>query len=233
MFALRYNPTLACFLVSVILAGCSSGPASIAPQGLAPGDIETIRSWTNNYVNRGARRYEIRPWRFRNEQGAAAGRAAVVIAPPDSLRFDYQGPFRRSGRAAVVGDSALWVVPEEDFRGLVSLAPLFWAGLGIPQPPQPGTQVYTFEQDGVRAWRYIVAGDTLNFVLRGDPASRLTGEIRRQGRTIGLVDARLDPSTGYVTRAQIDLPIDVSRFEFTITDVEDLETIDSDIWKNR
>ena len=105
--------------------------------------------------------------------------------------------------------------------------------MGIPQPPPPGTQVQTLVRDDVRAWRYIVAGDTLNFVLRGEPATRLLGEIRRQGRTIGLVDTRLDPSTGYVTEAQIDLPIDVSRFEFTITDVETIDSIDSDIWKNR
>ncbi len=215
------------------MLGCSSGPMTIAPEGLAPGNLATVRSWIDVYIPSDGRRYQIRPWRFRNERGAASGRAAAVIAPPDSLRFDYQGQFRRSGRVALVGDSALWAVPENDFRGLVSLAPLFWAGLGIPQPPSPGTAVQTLDRDDIRAWRYIVAGDTLSFVLRGNPASRLTGEIRRRGRTIGLVDTRLDPSTGLVTRAQIDLPIDVSRFEFTITEVETLETIDSDIWQNR
>ena len=104
---------------------CSPGPGTIAPEGMAPMDAAVVAEWTDRYAPAGGRSYRIRPWRYRNEQGAAAGRAVVQVAPPDSLRFDYQGPFRKSGMAAVVGDSALWVVPEDDFRGLVTLAPLF------------------------------------------------------------------------------------------------------------
>ena len=60
---------------------------------------------------------------------------AVRIAPPDTLRFDYRGPFGRSGAAVIVADSALWVVPQRDARELLPAAPVFWAALGIPQPP--------------------------------------------------------------------------------------------------
>lgn len=218
---------------SCLTAGCMSGPATIAPEGMAPTQLIAIREWFEPFEVDTYRRYEIRPWRYRTETGAAAGRAAVHIAPPDSLRFDYQGPFRRSGRAAVVGDSALWVVPEDDFSGLVAFAPLFWAALGLPKPPPPDAPVYSLSRPNFRAWRYIVGGDTVNFVLRGNPATHLSGEIRRQGRAIGVVESEIDPATGLATEARIDLPLDASRFEFTITNVETLASIDPEIWENR
>lgn len=215
-------------LVGVV--GCSGGPGSIAPVGLAPTDAAVVEGWIGRFQPHAARLYRIRPWRYRNERGSAAGRAVVRVAPPDSMRFDYQGPFRKSGKAAVVGDSALWVVPDDDFGGLVALAPVFWAAVGLPQAPPPGTPVFAMTRGEVRAWRYIVAGDTLNFVLRGNPATRLLAEIRRRGRTIGVADVRLDPVTGFAVKAKIDLPIEPSRFEFTVEHVDTLATFDPTIW---
>lgn len=219
---------LTCILGSAACLG--SGPRSIAPMGLAPSNGDDVAEWVDGLVPVRSRLYRIRPWRYRNERGSAAGRAVVRVAPPDSLRFDYQGPLRKSGKAAVVGDSALWVVPDDDFGGLVALAPVFWAGLGIPQPPPPGSSVFSLVRDDIRAWRYVDAGDTLTFIITGDPVTRIRGEIRRVGRTIGLSDVTMDPNTGLPIRSQIDLPIEPARFEFTVEEIDTLATFDATIW---
>ena len=91
--------------------------------------------------------------------------------------------------------------------------------------------MFGLARDDLRAWRYVVADDTLSFVLRGAPATRLLSEVRRAGRTLGFSEATLDPSTGLARQATIDLPFERSRFEFTIEDVDTLATIDPAIWR--
>ena len=214
----------------LILVGCGGRYASIAPEGLEPGETETVRAWVDEFIPSTSRIYTVRPWRYQNEQGAAAGRAVIRIAPPDSLRFDYRGPFGRSGRAAVVGDSVLWV-SDDDFEGLVQMSPIFWTALGMPPEPPSGGNIFVLENSNVRAWRYVVAGDTLNFVLEGNPAIRIRGEIRRAGRTIGLVDVEMNPETGWAVRSQVDFPQSVARFEFTIEGVDTLAVFDPSVWQ--
>ena len=217
----------------MVAMGCGGGPASIAPVGLAPADAGVVHEWVADFVPQTSRLYTVRPWRFINEQGSAAGRATMRVAPPDSLRFDYSGPFRRSGKAAVVGDSALWVVPEEQFGALVSVAPIFWAALGLPQKPPAGRDVFTLQRDGVRAWSYVELGDTLNFVVRGEPATRILAELRRRGRTFVVADVEMDPATGMVVSSQIDFPNENSRFEFTVESVDTTATFDASVWVNQ
>lgn len=165
----RYKLTL-CMMG---MAGCVAPPPPIAPADLPPIDFDLVAEWMAPLRPGGSRIYRIDPWRYRNERGSAAGRAAIRIAPPDSLRLDYAGPFGRSGTAAVVGGTALWVVPDEDFSGLVALAPVFWTALGMPPAPPAGSPVFGLNRADSRVWRYIVGRDTLNFVLRGRPATRL------------------------------------------------------------
>lgn len=217
-------------LTTVAASACRGGPVSVAPQGLRPAERAVVARWVAAFTPDRPRLYEIRPWRFQNERGSAAGRAAVRIVPPDSLRFDYRGPFGRSGAAVVIGDSALWVEPEEEFGGLVALAPLFWGSIGLPPHPPPGAPLYALERRNFRAWRYIVADDTLNWVLRGTPATELVGELRREGRTIGITEVDLNPLTGLATASRIDFPLDVSRFSFTVNAVDTLATLDPTIW---
>jgi hypothetical protein len=130
----------------------------------------------------------------------------------------------------VIGDSALWVRPEEEFRGLVSMASMFWASLGMPLRPPGNVQLYALEQPDLRAWRYVVDGDTLNFVVRGTPATRLLAEVRRQGYTIGVTEVELDPATGLTLESKIDFPLDVSRFSFTVRSIDTLATFEPTIW---
>ena len=175
--------------------------------------------------------YQIRPWRFQNQQGSAAGRASVRIVPPDSLRFDYRGPFGKSGNAVLVGDSALWMT-SEDFEGLVTYAPLFWTALGMPPVPPDTAALFSLIGDDFRAWRYVLAQDTLDFVLRGSPAVSLLGEIRRQGQVLAQATVELDTITGLVTRSKIDF-YNISRFEFTVESVDTLASFDPTVWQRQ
>jgi hypothetical protein len=214
-----------------LLAACTPRLGSIAPLGFEPADRGVVDGWLAGLVPTRSRLYEVRPWRYRTESGAASGRAAVRIVPPDSMRFDYRGPFGKSGNAAVVGDSALWM-NGEDFEGLVTYAPLFWTALGMPPVPPDSVALYSLIGDDIRAWRYILAQDTLDFVLQGLPATRLLGEIRRQGQVLGQTTVDLDTLTGLATRSQIDF-YNVSRFEFTVLTVDTLASFDSTIWQQQ
>ena len=117
------------------LAACTPSLSSISPVGFTPADRAVVAGWIAEFAPSEPRLYEIRPWRYRTERGAAAGRASIRIVPPDSLRFDYRGPFGKAGNAAVVGNSALWVSEGDDIEGLITYAPLLWAALGLPQMP--------------------------------------------------------------------------------------------------
>jgi hypothetical protein len=211
--------------------GCTPKLGSITPRGFTAADPGMVRNWIGELTPTRPRLYSIRPWRFRNQNGSAAGRAAIRIAPPDSMRFDYRGPFGRSGNAVVVGDSALWM-SGEDFRGLVTYAPLFWTALGIPPVPPDTVDVFQLIGDGFRAWRYILAQDTLDFVMYGLPAPRLVGEVRRQGQVLAQTQVELDTLTGLATQSRIDF-YDVSRFEFTVESVDTLVSFDATVWQKQ
>src|SRR5205085_2537672 len=83
----------------VLVAGCQRGPQPIAPAGMAPIPAATVREWVSGYQMKTPGRYDLR-WTYRTQKGAAKGRASMRIAPPDSLRFDFRGPFGKSGAAA-------------------------------------------------------------------------------------------------------------------------------------
>ncbi len=214
-----------------LLVGCTPRLRSLAPQGFRPADRELVEGWVAEMTQSRPRLYEVRPWRFKNERGSAAGRASIRIVPPDSLRFDYRGPFGKSGNAAVVGDSALWMT-SDDFEGLVTYAPLFWTALGIPPAPPDNAPLFSLVGDDFRAWRYILAQDTLDFVLWGSPAVSLLGEIRRQGQVLAQATVELDTLTGLARQSKIDF-YNISRFEFTIQSVDTLASFDSTIWQQQ
>lgn len=216
--------------VAVMAAACRPGPQSIAPQGLAPVDRDSVAGWVAVYAPRRTLRYDLR-WSFRNDRGAAGGKAAVRIAPPDSLRFDYRGPFGRSGAAVVIGDSGVWAKPEGDFRDVLQSAPLFWAALGHPLPPPDASPVWGLRRDAGHAWRYAVASDTFDFVeIRGQP-DRLLAEMRRGGRIVGMVEARFAPGGEQVRQARLDFPAAQSRFSFRVDGVDSAATLGTETWQ--
>ncbi len=211
------------------LAACTPSLSSISPVGFTPADRAVVAGWIAEFAPSEPRLYEIRPWRYRTERGAAAGRASIRIVPPDSLRFDYRGPFGKAGNAAVVGNSALWVSEGDDIEGLITYAPLLWAALGLPQMPPDTVELYSLTGDDFRAWRYTLTGDTLDFILRGSPVHRLQAEMRRGGRVLGQATAEVDTLTGLASQSTIDF-WDISRFELTVESVDTLAVFDGTIW---
>src|SRR2546423_13202630 len=136
---------------------------------------------------------------------SSAGRAAVRIARPDSLRIDYAGPFNwGAGAAFVVGDPTVCADPEKNFRSLVPAVRMLWAGLGIVRPPAVGAAVFGIVSspgvDSARIWRFVQGDDTLDYRLARGGARVLEAEWRRQGkggaRSRAEVDIRAMPAGG-------------------------------------
>lgn len=212
------------------LGACAPGLKSIAPSGLAPAPRDTIAAWLASYRPTGPVRYDLR-WRFANQKGSTAGRAAVRIAPPDTLRFDYRGPFGRSGAAVIVADSALWVAPERDTRELLPAAPLFWAALGIPQPPPQESSVSSRGAPGGRVWRYASRADTMDFVEVGPGPERLLTEVRRNGKIVASTEVRFRPAGRAPLEARVRFPQDGSALILTVEGVESVAAFDPSTWR--
>lgn len=209
--------------------GCSRGPKSIAPSGLAPVEPGLIARWVQSYLPDSARRYTLR-WRLHTPKGSTAGRAAVRLGAPDTLRFDYRGAFGRSGAAVVVGDSLLWGEPETEVRDLIPVAPLFWASLGLPPRPPLGALTFAKEGPSGRAWRYVVEGDTVDFVEVGAGPERLLSQLRR-GRILASTMVRFQAETRLPLEGEVSFPREGALFRFTIDEVESVASFDPSIWR--
>jgi len=188
-----------------------------------------VSRWAATFAPRAILRYNLR-WKFVNDRGAAGGRAAVHVVPPDSLRFDYRGPFGRSGAAVVVGDSGIWGEPEGDVRGVVRVAPLFWAALGAPLPPSTRATLLGYEDQQGRAWRSIADRDTFDVVVSTGPPTRIRSQLRRAGQLVGATDVVLD-SAQRARQGRIDLFLDETRFSFTVAGIDSLKAVDPTTWK--
>lgn len=231
-FALaRHTSRLYLFLVGLLVApGCRSPVRTIAPAGMSPVDAATVTAWAAPFAPQTRQRYVL-VWTYRTASGAAKGRAAVRIAPPDSLRFDFRGPLGKSGAAVVIGDSGIWSRPETDFRDILGAAPLFWAAFGMPRPPAKGSTVTGSEADGRRAWQYVVASDTFTFVVAAGSPKRILAELRREGKTVGLAEATFTVSGDRVASSKLDFPAAESRFSFTVDSVVSAEAFGPDTWR--
>lgn len=212
------------------LSACTPGLKSIAPSGLEPAPRDTIEAWLATYRPAGPVRYDMR-WRFANQKGSTAGRAAVRIAPPDSLRFDYRGPFGRSGAAVIVADSALWVAPERDQREIVPAAPVFWAALGIPRPPPEGALLSARGAADGRVWRYVSEADTMDFVEVGAGPEQLLTEVRRKGKIVASTEVRFRPGGRAPLEARVRFPQDGSALILTVERVESVAAFDPGTWR--
>lgn len=213
-----------------ILGACTPALKSIAPSGLEPAPRTTIADWLASYQPAGRVRYEVR-WRFANQKGSTAGRAAVRIAPPDTLRFDYRGPFGRSGAAVIVADSTLWVVPARDTAEMLPAAPLFWAALGIPQPPPQEALLSGRGAADGRVWRYVSRADTMDFVEVGPGPERLLTEVRREGKIVASTEVRFRPGGRAPLEARVRFPQDGSALILTVEGVESVAAFDAATWR--
>jgi hypothetical protein len=229
-----------------LLAACPRAPARLvpAPVALAPASRDSAVAWTRATLPRAATVIRFR-WRYADERVRYAGRGSARIAPPDSLRFDYAGPFGLgSGAAVVIGDTVAWADPAANFRSLVPAIPMLWASLGMVQPPAESAAVFGLVQtagDGRRAvWRFAQGADTLDYVATegrevgaataAEPA--LEAEWRRNGAVVARsrtqFDARARPRS-----ARVDFPEASARFELTVVGVDTAAVIPPALWRSR
>jgi hypothetical protein len=218
-----------------LLIGCRRSLAPLVPMPLAPVAWDSGRVWAT--ATRPARQTLIRfRWKYRDAGKSYAGRAAVRLAPPDSLRIDYAGPFNwGAGAALVVGDTTVWADPEKNFRSLVPAVRMLWAGLGVVRPPAVGAAVFgtaVLGPDSARIWRFVQGEDTLDYRLARGGVRVLEAEWRRQGKIVARSRAELDVRA-MPANARIDFPEGPARFEFTVGSVDTTVVFDSATWRRR
>jgi hypothetical protein len=230
----RFNRPLSralAILAGAALGACAPGLRSIAPSGLLPVSPDSVAAWLAPYRPTGPLHYDLK-WRFVNQKGSTAGRAAVRVAPPDTMRFDYRGPFGRSGAAVVVGDSVLWAVPEKDTRDLLPAAPLFWAALGLPRSPPPDAALFGRAQADGHVWRYAAARDTMDFVEAGPGVTRLLMEVRRDGRIVASLQLAFQPGTRVPIETRVRFPQDGSALIFTVEGIQHVGPFEPSTWRH-
>jgi hypothetical protein len=228
----------------VLITACPHAPPPLVPLPLAPADRSSALAWAAATVPRHQRLIRFR-WKYRDRDKEYAGRATVRIAPPDSLRIDYAGPFNwGAGAAVVVGDSTVWADPEKNFRSLVPAVRMLWAGLGIVRPPAAGATVFggpgeprgvagpgsAGADSGAEIWRFVQGEDTLDYRLAGGP--RVLEAEWRQGRVVARSRADLN-DRALPAAARIDFPEERARFEFTVGFVDTTAVFDSATWRRR
>ena len=232
-FALDQAPRLAYYLVFPWLVvgavACGTRPAPLAPSGMPSLSRAEAERWVSRRVPTRPARYELR-WALETQQGSSRGRAAVQFAPPDSIRFDYRGPFGRSGAAVIVGDEVLWSRPAEDVDRLIQTAPLFWAALGIPRYAASGAAVTGQVEGETYRWRYAQQSDTLTYVLEERLGGRFRADLRSGTDVIGTVDVAFADSTLQPASARLIFPPSASIVLFTVTAIDTLVTLDAGIW---
>ena len=206
------------------------------PVALVPASRDSAVAWTWATLPTRATVIRFR-WRYQDDRVKYAGRGSARIAPPDSLRFDYAGPFGLgSGAAVVIGDSVAWADPVKSFRSLVPAIPMLWASLGMVRPPGEGSTVFGLADGDRTIWRFAAQGDTLDYVATLGAERGLEAEWRRGGDRRGAVVARsrtrLDPQ-GRPVGARIDFPEAASRFELTVVGVDTAAVIPPALWRSR
>lgn len=200
------------------------------PTPLAPSDPVLIGEWVEELrpVVLSETRFDAR---FQEGSGAEARlRGAVVIAPPDSLRFDARGPLGSGARAVfVVGDSAIWAEPEAEVTELVPEYDLLWALVGQARPPEAGDALFAETTATTRAWRYVRGADTINYLLSTQEARSLLAEVHRAGELVGRVYTTFD-AAGQLAKAQLDVPARPARLTLTFRDHRLPDSLPAALW---
>ncbi len=223
-----------------MLSGCPRPPGPLVPLTLDAGTREQALAWSMSTLPPRHTAVRFR-WRYRDERLGAGGRGTVRIAPPDSLRFDYAGPFGLgSGAAVVIGDSLIWADPPEGVRSLVPAIQMLWAALGTVRPPAPRAAVFAREDPPRSIWRFVQRGggqddgavDTLDYVATGGEPRTLEAEWRRGGRVVARSRAVYNDHA-MPASARIDFPEAPARFEFTVVAVDTAPVFPPALWRRR
>jgi len=207
---------------------------------LAPASRDSAVAWTRTTLPRTPTLIRFR-WRYQDERVKYAGRGSTRIARPDSLRFDFAGPFNLgNGAAVVIGDSVAWADPEKNFRSLVPAIPMLWAAFAMVRPPANDARVLGRQLvDSVTHrrrvfWRFAQIEDTLDYVVT-DSAGReslLEAEWRRRGAVVARSRSQLD-ALRRPASARVDFPEAPARFELTVSVVDTAALIPPNVWRSR
>jgi hypothetical protein len=230
----------------VLLAACPGQPGPLVPASLAltPASRDSAMAWTRATLPRTPTLIRFR-WRYQDERVKYAGRGTARIAAPDSMRFDYAGPFNLgNGAAVIIGDSVAWADPDKDFRSLVRAIPMLWAAFGMVRPPADSATVLgAVLPDSVGSgagrtrrtfWRFAQREDTLDYVVT-DSAGResiLEAEWRRRGAVVARSRSKLDAGRRPAS-ARVDFPEAPARFEITVGVVDSAAVFSPALWRSR
>ena len=215
------------------LAGlaCRAAPGSVIPASAGPVSREQVVEWVHATQPAEHRLHRFK-WLFRDEQSSAGGRGSARIAPPDSLRFDVAGPFGSgAASAAVVGEQPLWAEPPDAVQKLVPNYPLMWGMFGVARLPGPGAELRGLADGDVTAWRYVEAGDTIEYVRTQGKPIRMVTVVRRAGELLGRAEATLD-SAGAPLEARLTVPSAPARLDLTFLSTSQA-AFAPDIWVSR
>ena len=191
----RLDRPVALAYVALGLWGCSKRPPALVPPGMQVVSAEQAARWVAATAPRAGALHRFK-WSYQDENAAKGGRGSARIALPDTLRFDIAGSLGiGKGSAFVVGDSALWVVPEKSVEDLVPSFPLLWAMFGVARAPGSEDRLAGLETEGRTAWQYANGADTVNYLrVPGTPVTFFS-EVRHAGRVTGLTTD--DPRPGW------------------------------------
>jgi len=219
----------------VILAGCAHTPPALAPAELESLAPERVAEWVRATLPASPVRYDVK-WKFEQDGSSVGGRGAVRLAPPDSIRLDFEGPMGLGASSAVIiGREVLWAEPERNFRSLLHAMPLLWASVGIAVPPEPDADLAGRDDPGGNLWRYVTGADTLVFMsgASSDTAGpRFVSELRERGQLVGRAAVARDAVSGLARTAELTLPPLRARLEFEFVDAVH-EAFSPDIWTRR
>ena len=219
-------------LLLAAAAACRTAPGALVPEPAAPATAEQVAEWVRPTIPSAPRLIRFK-WLFRDDNSSAGGRGSARIAPPDSLRFDVSGPFGSNpSAAAVVGDSALWVQPEDAIEKLVPSYPLMWALLGVARMPGGGASLRGSANGERIAWEYASGADTIAYARTAGAGSRFLAEVREAGKVVGRVETTLD-ADGAPKTARLTVPSAPARLDITFLSAAPADSFDPDVWRPR
>ena len=218
-----------------VVAGCAGRLVPLVTVALAVADRAQALAWAARTLPEHDTAIRFR-FRYEDRRRHWGGRGTARVAPPDSLRLDYVGPLGLgAGAAVVVGDSALWADPEENFRALVPAVRMLWAALGVVRPPQPDAVVASWGGgDSTRTvWRFVEGrADTLDYIFTAAAPRTLEAEWRREGKVLARSHTEL-AEHARPTTAHIDFPEARARFELTVVAVDTAAVFAPSQWLRR
>jgi len=198
--------------LAVGLLACHSSPPALMPAGLGAVDAAEVARWVAETTPRQGALHRF-TWLYEDEQASKGGRGSARISGRDSLRFDFAGSLGiGKGSAMVVGDSAVWVVPDRSIDELVPGIALLWAVLGVALHPGDSDQLAGLADGERTAWRYAHGADTVSYLrVAGNPVT-FFAEVRRGGKVVGRsqMTARAD---GSLVKARLTVPWVPSKLE--------------------